>query len=151
MKKQVHSKSHKYNLKNHHDSMLNNQPKSFWDDVVNRNRLFYCTHQNRKNAFFNKHVLNQKETSDEKLAETIFEQAFGFCRIRRSLKDNVMKMLISMVRNQRKFDYNYYLTKNCPLPEDWKAKKQEILENARDLKKRGAAYRELFEYSSSNA
>ena len=44
------------------------------DDIVNRNRLFYCTHQNRKNKFFNKHVLNQKEAdgtfvSDKKLAE----------------------------------------------------------------------------------
>jgi len=58
VEKQVYSKSHKYNLKNCNDSMLNNQPKSFWDDVVNRNRLFYCTHQNRKNAFFNKHILN---------------------------------------------------------------------------------------------
>ena len=58
IKKQVNIKSHKYNLKNNSDSMLNNQPKSFWDDVVNRNRLFYCTHQNRKNAFFNKHILN---------------------------------------------------------------------------------------------
>ena len=151
VEKQVNSKSHKYNLKNCNDSMLNNQPKSFWDDVVNRNRLFYCTHQNRKNAFFNKHILNEKDTSAEKLAEQIFEQAFGFCRIRRSLKDNVMKMLISMVENQRKFDYNYYLKKSCPLPEDWKSKKEEILQNARDPQKRGSTYHQLFEYSSTNS
>jgi hypothetical protein len=57
------TKSHKFNLKHSNDSYINNQPKGFWDDIVNRNRLFYCTHMNRKNAFFNKHILNSKTLS----------------------------------------------------------------------------------------
>ena len=32
-------------------------------------------------------------------------------------------MLIKVVNNQKKFDYNYYISKNCPLPADWKNKK----------------------------
>jgi hypothetical protein len=85
---------------------------------VNRNRLFYCTHQNRKNAFSKKHILNQK-LSEKEIIDQIFESAFGFCRIRRSLKENIHKILSTMVQKQRKFDYNYYLTKNCPLPNGW--------------------------------
>ena len=45
-------KSHKYNIKNEKDDYTNNVGKNYWEDIVNRNRLFYCTHMNRKNAFF---------------------------------------------------------------------------------------------------
>ena len=45
-------KSHKYNIKNDKDDYTHNIGKNYWDDIVNRNRLFYCTHMNRKNAFF---------------------------------------------------------------------------------------------------
>lgn len=44
--------SHKYNLKKEKDDYTNNIGKGYWDDIVNRNRLFYCTHMNRNNAFF---------------------------------------------------------------------------------------------------
>ena len=44
--------AHKYNLKNEKDDYTKNIGKGYWDDIVNRNRLFYCTHMNRKNAFF---------------------------------------------------------------------------------------------------
>ena len=53
-------KSHKYNIKNEKDDYTNNVGASYWNDIVNRNRLFYCVHMNRKNAFFQKHVLNSK-------------------------------------------------------------------------------------------
>jgi hypothetical protein len=62
-----------------------------------------------------------------------------------------MKILVSMVRNQRKFDYNYYLKKSCPLPDNWKAKHVALLKSAKDPATRGSTYRELFEYSSSNS
>lgn len=97
-----------------------NKARSYWDDILNRNRLFYCTHQNRNNAFFNKHMLNSKELTSDQLADKIFEQAFGFCRIRRSLRDNVMKLLRAFAKNQKEVNYNYYLTKNCQLPDGWK-------------------------------
>lgn len=32
-----------------------------------------------------------------------------------------------MVHKQKKFDYNYYLTKNCPLMENWKQRKEQML------------------------
>lgn len=56
------------------------------------------------------------------IADKIYEQAFGFTRIRRSLKDNVKKILLAFVKNQLKVNYNYYLSKNCKLPEEWKDK-----------------------------
>lgn len=96
--KRVNVKSHKFNLKNENDSYLNNKSTNYWNDIVNRNRLFYCTHQNRKNAFFNKHILNQNLPED-KIVASIYESAFGFCRIRRSLKDNVTKILSAIVKN----------------------------------------------------
>lgn len=52
--------SHKYNIKNKEDDYKNNLGKGFLEDIVNRNRLFYCAHMNRKNAFFKKHILNSK-------------------------------------------------------------------------------------------
>lgn len=62
-----------------------------------------------------------------------------------------MRIISSLVHKQKKFDYNYYLTKSCPHPADWKERKP-ILES--EAKKfgpaRGAVYKELFEYSSSN-
>lgn len=64
-----HVPSHKYNLKNEKDDYTNNINKSFWDDIVNRNRLFFCTHMNRKNAFFQKHVLNMKLPEEEVVAK----------------------------------------------------------------------------------
>lgn len=51
-KKKKNVPSHKYNIKNEKDDYTNNIGKGFWDDIVNRNRLFYCAHMNRKNAFF---------------------------------------------------------------------------------------------------
>jgi hypothetical protein len=51
-KKKKNIPSHKYNIKNEKDDYTNNIGKGFWDDIVNRNRLFYCAHMNRKNAFF---------------------------------------------------------------------------------------------------
>ena len=53
-------KSHKYNIKNEKDDFTSNLQKNYWDEIVNRNRLFYCTHMNRKNAFFQKQILNAK-------------------------------------------------------------------------------------------
>jgi hypothetical protein len=43
--------SHKFNLKNEKDDYTKNMSKEY-AETVNRNRLFYCAHMNRKNAFF---------------------------------------------------------------------------------------------------
>ena len=51
-KKPKNIPSHKFNLKNDKDDFTLNIGKGFWEEVVNRNRLFYCAHMNRKNAFF---------------------------------------------------------------------------------------------------
>lgn len=65
--------------------------------------------------------------------------------MRKEVKGNVMKMLEQVVVKQKKFDYNYYLTKNCPLPDDWKAKKKEMLEKSTKGKvERGSVYKDLF-------
>jgi hypothetical protein len=40
-------------------------------------------------------------------------------------------MLHCVVKKQKQFDYNYYLTKNCPMPDNWKQKKQELIANAK--------------------
>lgn len=55
---------------------------------------------------------------------------FGFTRIRKTVKESVLNMLITIVKNQKHFDYNYYLSKNCPMPVDWKNKKKTYLEEA---------------------
>jgi hypothetical protein len=116
--------SHKYNLKNEKDDYTTNINKGFWDDIVNRNRLFYCAHMNRKNAFFQKHILNTKDQSDAEKTSKILEQILGFTRVRKSVKDKVTSLVEFMVRKQRTFDYNYYLTKNCPLLDNWREKKE---------------------------
>ena len=67
--------------------------------MVNRNRLFYCTHQNRKNAFFKRHNLNAKDVETEALAERIIQEQIGFARIRRSLKDKLLKIVKTVVEN----------------------------------------------------
>ena len=63
--------SHKYNIKNDKDDYSNNLGKGFLEDIVNRNRLFYCAHMNRKNAFFQKHILNTKGEKESEITEKI--------------------------------------------------------------------------------
>lgn len=41
---------------------------------------------NRKNAFFQKHILNTKNETDDKIRDKIMEQVFGFNRVRKSVK-----------------------------------------------------------------
>lgn len=140
-KKNIHS--HKYNIKHEKDDYTLNINKGFWDDIVNRNRLFYCTHMNRKNAFFQKHILNSKLPDDE-IVDKITKEVFGFSRVRKSVKEKVNSMLIHLVRKQKHFDYNYYLTKNCPMPDNWKVKKQELLAQAKvDKDSRAKVYKFL--------
>ena len=122
-KQKTDAKSHKYNLRGDADMYQLNQIKASSEQYINRNRLFYCTHQNRKNAFFNKHVLNSKTTSPQDLALKIFDEQFGFVRIRRSLRESVTRLIQTVIVNQKKFDYNYYLPKNAPLPLNWETRK----------------------------
>jgi hypothetical protein len=55
-----------------------------------------------------------------------------------SLKERVMKIIESVIVNQRKFDYSYYLSKHAPLPHEWVERKKQLLEMAeKDPKVRG--------------
>ena len=55
----------KYNLKRPDDSYANNKRQYYWDDMLNRNRLFYSAHMNRGNSFFKRHVLPVKKLEKE--------------------------------------------------------------------------------------
>ena len=90
---------HKYRLKHATDMYQLNLPKSQWEEQVNRNRLFYCAHQNRKNAFFRKHMINAKGATVENLAAKIYAEQFGFVRIRRSLQEGARKIIETVVGN----------------------------------------------------
>lgn len=93
-------------------------------ETVQRSRLFYCAHMNRKNAFFQKHILNQKrvisKVTPKETADKIYDEMFGFTRLRGATKTNILSMLEHVVKKQKTFDYNYYITKNCPLPQGWR-------------------------------
>ncbi|CDW74133.1 telomerase reverse transcriptase [Stylonychia lemnae] len=138
-------KTHKYNLKGADDQYTLNQEKLYMDDIVKRNRLFYCAHQNRKSKFFQKHKLNQKHPV-EKIRDDIYQEVFGFNRMRKDLKKNVLEIIEHVIINQKKFDYKYYLSKNCPLPDNWKNLKKSYLEDAANNELRGQVYKQLFEY-----
>ena len=127
-----------------------NLTKQETGEYVNRNRLFYCSHQNRKNAFFRKHALNENNISVDDLTEKIFSEQFGFVRIRRSLRESVKKIIHTVIKNQKSFNYSYYLKKNTPLPTNWKVRKLELIAKAADPATRGSVYRELFEESNSS-
>lgn len=60
---------------------------------------------------------------ETEIVNRIFKEIFGFARIRKNVRDLVTKMLHCVVKKQKQFDYNYYLTKNCPMPDNWKQKK----------------------------
>lgn len=49
---------------------------------------------------------------------------FGRCRIRKSLKLNLVLMLKEMLHNNAKLNYAYYFYKNCPQIPQWAEKKK---------------------------
>jgi hypothetical protein len=89
----LNQKSHKFNIKHESDDYTNNLVKGFdYADVVNRNRLFYCAHMNRKNAFFRKHILNQSKITGTpaSISNKIYNEMFGFTRMRSDVKEKVL-------------------------------------------------------------
>lgn len=90
--------------------------------------------------------------SKEDKVNEIYKQIMGFSRIRKELKKQVLKIIETVVDRQAKFDFNYYLTKNCPLPSDWKERKKEITSDRikNDPAAKKEAYKELFDYNSTN-
>jgi hypothetical protein len=78
---------------------------------------------NRHNHFFKRHELNAKQVDTEDLATRLYNEHMGFNRVRRSLKENVMKILRNVIEKQKQFKYSYYLAKNAPLPANWKERK----------------------------
>jgi hypothetical protein len=146
-KHRADAKSHKYRLKDATDMYQRHLAKGTTEDMVCRTRLFYCNHMNRKNAFFQKHKIFSEQTPEDQAAK-IYQEQFGFMRVRRSLQDQLMKILVTTVKSVREFNFNYYLHKNAPLPDNWKERKVELMEMAKDEMKRKQVYKELFEHSN---
>ena len=105
---------------------------------------------NRKNAFFQKHIMNKK-LGPIAIAYLIMQQMFGdTIKIRGCVKAKLIKMLSEVVVKQKNFDYNYYLSKNCPMPDDWNNRKKFLkAEAAKGGSERGAVYKELYDADSS--
>lgn len=76
----------------------------------------------------------------------------GFARVRAGLKAQVYKIIFSVIAKQANFDFNRYLSKNCPMPGDWKDRKAFFVseEVRMDPKLKGSCYAELFKYNSNN-
>lgn len=53
---------------------------------------------NRKNAFFQKHVLNAK-MPEKQIAYKIVQEMFGFTRMRANVKESIIKMMTQVVKN----------------------------------------------------
>lgn len=68
--------------------------------------------------------------------------------MRKSLYKESQRIIESVVRNQKNFNYRYYLSKNCSLGSDWKEKKQKMIEDAKEPEKRGGIFKELFEMNT---
>ena len=74
----------------------------------------------------------------------------GFSRVRKPVKEALIDMFTKVVVNQKKFDFNYYLSKNCPMPDDWKNRKKYLLaEAAKGGACRGEVFKELYSGESS--
>ena len=152
-KKLRNPKSCKYNVKNERDHYLNNVSQFYWDNIKSRTRIFYCTHFNRNNAFFKRHQLMKDidTKSSSRKAEELFQSIFGFNRIRRDLRNNIINILTYLVDKVKTFNFNHYLAKSCPLPENWRERKTKILkyvDKSRDQKAK--YYEELFSYTTDN-
>jgi hypothetical protein len=51
--RRVNAKAHRYNMRSEGDSYVAAQKaQNFSEEQINRNRVFYCSHMNRKTAFF---------------------------------------------------------------------------------------------------
>ena len=79
------------------------------------------------------------------------QQMFGqIVKIRGIVKAKLVKMLSEVVVRQKKFDYNYYLSKNWPMPDDWNNRRKFLkAEATKGGTERGAVYKELYEAESS--
>jgi hypothetical protein len=70
--------------------------------------------------------------------------------MRKGLKEYVINLLDHIIKEQKKFNYKYYLTKNCSLGDNWKDKKKKMLEDAAlGGESRGKVYKELFDMDST--
>ena len=93
--------------------------------------------------------MNAKQ-KPKQIAHSIVQQMFGFTRMRGCVKAKLIEMMSEVVVKQKKFDYNYYLSKNCPMPDDWKNRKKVLItEAAKGGTNRGAVFKELYEGESS--
>ncbi|CAI2374740.1 unnamed protein product [Moneuplotes crassus] len=147
------SKCCKYNIKDNNDHYLNNINEEIWNSMKSRTRIFYCTQYNRQTQFFKKHLLmkDADALSPEDRAEKLFQDIFRFNRIRKQLKTNITNILTHMVKKIKKFRFCYYLSKSCPLPENWIERKKVILSHLNDDKlKKAKYYEELFSYTIDN-
>lgn len=62
--------------------------------------------------------------------------------MRKSVRQKCEQMFDHMVKKQRSLDYNYYLTKNCPLLDNWTERKKQMLADAQaGPQKRGNVFK----------
>lgn len=147
------SKCCKYNIWNENDHYLNNINQPMWNNMKSRTRIFYCTQFNRNNQFFKKHYLvkNTENKAPIDRAEEVYKEIFKVSRIRKELKNNVINIIAFMLTKVKDFNFNYYLSKSCPLPENWKERKQKILSMVDKTREEKAKYyEELFSYTIDN-
>jgi hypothetical protein len=124
-----------------------------WNNMKSRTRIFYCTQLNRHNSFFKKHYLLENKDGKSTLdrAERLYNQIFKFSRIRKDLKTNLLDILSHMLTKVQDFNFNYYLSKSCPLPENWIQRKRVIMSNVdRTRDEKAKYYEELFSYTTDN-
>jgi len=140
-------------LKINNDHYINNINETMWNNMKSRTRIFYCTQFNRNNQFFKKHSLlkgKDKESAIDR-AEKLFVDIFRMNRIRKELKNNVISILAHVMEKTSKFNFNHYLTKSCPLPANWRERKEVILSHLNeDRKAKSKYYEELFSYTTGN-
>lgn len=143
----------KYNIKSEKDHYLNNVNDAMWNNMKSRTRIFYCTQFNRNNQFFKKHYLmqNKENKSSADRAELVFKEIFRVNRVRKELKNNVLNILTHMLEKMKDFNFNYYLNKSCPLPENWIERKKKILITVdKTREEKSKYYEELFSYTIEN-
>ena len=62
------------------------------DARIDRKKIFYCTHMNRNNSFFQRHKLSLK-IAPIATAHDIFDEMFGKEFIRLTVKNKLIQML----------------------------------------------------------
>ena len=93
-------------------------------------------------------------------AENLYFYIFGKNnRIRKNVKASLIQKCMSILSSHKKFSYNYYINKHCPLPKDWKQRKEYFVSFFKGnlftvcnvwIDQREKIYEEIFSYHTAN-